>query len=109
MKIMVTGGGGFLGSAIVRMLRARGDMVSVLCRGKYPKIEQSGVEIVRGDIADLTMVTKAAQGCDAIVHVNIPINVKIQGVDHVGFFPCCGRKILFYLHIIEVQIQSEFP
>jgi nucleoside-diphosphate-sugar epimerase len=38
MNALVTGGGGFLGSAIVRMLHESGDEVSVLGRGTYPHI-----------------------------------------------------------------------
>ena len=49
MRALVTGGGGFLGSAIVRMLLARGDSVVVLARGEYPELVASGVELQRGD------------------------------------------------------------
>ena len=35
MRILVTGGGGFLGFAIVKILLERGDDVVVLCRGHY--------------------------------------------------------------------------
>lgn len=68
MTILVTGGGGFLGSAIVRMLRERGDDVRVVCRGDYPQIRKLGANIVRGDIGERKVVDAAAQGCDAIIH-----------------------------------------
>jgi len=46
LKALVTGGGGFLGSAIVRLLRARGDDVVVVARGDYPELKSlpRGVE-----------------------------------------------------------------
>ncbi len=69
MKALVTGGGGFLGSAICRMLRERGDEVRSLSRGDYPALEELGVEQFRGDIADAEAVSKAVEGCDVVFHV----------------------------------------
>jgi nucleoside-diphosphate-sugar epimerase len=69
MKALVTGGGGFLGSAIVRQLRTRGDEVRSFSRGDYPELRALGVELIQGDLADLNAVVKAAQGCDIVFHV----------------------------------------
>jgi nucleoside-diphosphate-sugar epimerase len=69
MKILVTGGGGFLGQAIVRRLVERGDSVSMLNRSAYPELEALGVACHRGDIADRAAVFKAAHGCEAVMHV----------------------------------------
>ncbi|QXE88495.1 NAD-dependent epimerase/dehydratase family protein [Geomonas nitrogeniifigens] len=69
MRALVTGGGGFLGSAIVRQLRARGDEVVSFSRGEYPELASLGVEQYRGDLADLNAVVQAAQGCDTVFHV----------------------------------------
>src|SRR5947199_598803 len=69
MKALVTGGGGFLGSAIVRRLRARGDEVRSFSRGDYPELRNLGVETIQGDLADPEAVTSAAQGCDIVFHV----------------------------------------
>ena len=69
MKALVTGGGGFLGLAIVRILKARGDEVCSFSRGTYPALEQLGVETVRGDLADEAAVLRAARGCDIVFHV----------------------------------------
>jgi 2-alkyl-3-oxoalkanoate reductase len=69
MKILVTGGGGFLGQAIVRKLIARGDSVSVINRSAYPELEALGVRCHRGDIADRAAVVAAAEGCEAVFHV----------------------------------------
>lgn len=69
MRALVTGGGGFLGGAIVRKLLARGDAVVSLARGDYPALREAGVETHRGDIADLEAVTRAARGCEVLFHV----------------------------------------
>jgi nucleoside-diphosphate-sugar epimerase len=66
---MVTGGGGFLGSAICRRLLERGHTVRSLARGAYPELEQKGVEVRRGDVADASAVHAAAAGCDIVFHV----------------------------------------
>lgn len=69
MRSLVTGGGGFLGGAIVRRLVENGDRVRALQRGHYPELEALGVECVRGDIADPELVDGAVAGCDRVFHV----------------------------------------
>ncbi|MBI3828683.1 MAG: NAD-dependent epimerase/dehydratase family protein [Planctomycetes bacterium] len=69
MKALVTGGGGFLGGAIVRRLRAREDAVRSYSRGDHPGLAQIGVEQIRGDLTDKDALTKAAAGCDVFFHV----------------------------------------
>ena len=65
----MTGGGGFLGGVIVRMLREQGDQVASISRGSYTELDSLGVEQVQGDLGDQAAVLKAAQGCDIIYHV----------------------------------------
>ncbi|MBS0456737.1 MAG: NAD-dependent epimerase/dehydratase family protein [Proteobacteria bacterium] len=68
MKILVTGGGGFLGQAICRRLVARGHAVASFNRGAYPELDALGVRQIRGDLADAMAVREAARGMDAIFH-----------------------------------------
>ncbi len=68
MKVLVTGGGGFLGGAIVRMLLARGDEVTVVARGDYPALVAAGVRLHRGDLADAAAVDAAFVGQDLVIH-----------------------------------------
>jgi 2-alkyl-3-oxoalkanoate reductase len=68
MKVLVTGGGGFLGLGIVRRLVERGDEVVSIARGEYPELVTLGVDARRADIADADAVLAAAEGCDAVVH-----------------------------------------
>jgi len=67
--ILVTGGGGFLGKAIVRQLVDKGHRVSSFSRGTYPDLEAMGVHQHTGDIADAEAVRKAAKGADVVFHV----------------------------------------
>jgi nucleoside-diphosphate-sugar epimerase len=69
VKALVTGGGGFLGGAVVRRLVDRGYSVRSLQRGLYPQLDALGVEQIRGDIADPKVVGRAVEGCTIVFHV----------------------------------------
>jgi 2-alkyl-3-oxoalkanoate reductase len=69
MRALVTGGGGFLGSGLVRALRERGDEVVAFQRGAYPELERLGVEVVRGDITSATELRAALEGVHVVFHV----------------------------------------
>ena len=69
MKALVTGGGGFLGGAIVRRLVERGWPVRTFQRGHYQQLDELGVEQIRGDIADTEAVSGVVDGCDIVFHV----------------------------------------
>ena len=69
MKILVTGGGGFLGQALCRGLVERGHEVASFNRGHYPALDAIGVRQLRGDLADREAVLQAfAGGFDAVFH-----------------------------------------
>ncbi len=68
MKALVTGGGGFLGSALVRALLAKGEAVRVLARGEYPELASLGAELVKADIRDAAATAKACEGMDVVFH-----------------------------------------
>ena len=68
MKVLVTGGAGFLGQALCRALVAQGHEVSSFQRSFSPALEAVGVRQVRGDLADAAAVHAAFAGQDAIFH-----------------------------------------
>lgn len=69
LTALVTGGGGFVGRAVVDQLLARGDRVRSLARGDYPDLTESGVEVLKGDLIDAAAVREACMGCDVVYHV----------------------------------------
>ncbi|MCM2265705.1 MAG: NAD-dependent epimerase/dehydratase family protein [Desulfuromonadales bacterium] len=69
MKVLVTGGGGFLGGAIVQMLCERGDDVRSFSRGEYASLATMGVQQFSGDLGDRGAVVRAARGCELVFHV----------------------------------------
>ena len=69
LTALVTGGGGFLGLAVVEQLLARGDDVRSLARRAYPGLADLGVTVLRGDLRDRRAVAEACAGCDVVFHV----------------------------------------
>jgi len=69
MRALITGGGGFVGLAIVRMLVARGVECGVVGRRHYPLLEQLGVTMFRGDIRDKNFLVRVFNGYDTVFHV----------------------------------------
>ena len=73
MRVLVTGGQGFLGAWIVRRLHAGGHRVRVFDLGRNTELVEriAGTlpEWVTGDVADPAQVLDAARGCDAIIHL----------------------------------------
>ena len=111
MTALVTGGGGFLGFAIVSALRARGEEVRTFCRGRYPQLDALDVDPRRGDLADLEAVLEAADGCSVVYHVAAKAGVwgaraayeatNVQGTENV--ITACTR------HAIPRLIYTSSP
>ncbi len=67
--VLVTGGGGFLGKAIVKKLLKKNYMVTSFSRNFYPELEKMGVKQIQGDLADKNTVVDAFKQIDAVFHV----------------------------------------
>ena len=72
MRILVTGGAGFIGSHCTKRLAAAGEDVVVLDKltysGNPANLDGADVELIEGDIGDATAVARAARGADAILN-----------------------------------------
>src|SRR4051812_50214921 len=72
MKVLVTGGGGFIGSNLVRALLERGDDVRVLdnfSTGNRANIESLDVEVVEGELRSYERVHNAVRGVELVYHL----------------------------------------
>lgn len=81
MRTLVTGGGGFLGRAIIEQLVARGDQVRSFARGSYPDLSVRGVEVVQGDVANADAVLRAVRGIEVVFHVAAKAGLWGRAVD----------------------------
>jgi dihydroflavonol-4-reductase len=74
MRILVTGGTGFVGSHVCLQLLAAGHSVRLLVRSPdkarayYTRLDRSMPELVVGDVTDAASITTALAGCDGVVH-----------------------------------------
>ncbi|MBO6066719.1 MAG: NAD-dependent epimerase/dehydratase family protein [Kiritimatiellae bacterium] len=71
MKILVTGGSGFLGINLIRLLRDKGvEEIRVLdiADFDYPEKDEPWLKFFKGDVRDIPMVERVTQGCHAVVH-----------------------------------------
>ena len=68
-SVIVTGGGGFVGRAILQLLGRQGVDCAVIGRRRYADLEAQGVKCHQGDIADRDFVIKHLAGYDAVFHV----------------------------------------
>jgi nucleoside-diphosphate-sugar epimerase len=93
MNVVVIGGGGFLGSALVHQLLDAGHDVTACGRGDYPEIAALGARTLRVDIGDARAVRGAVAGRDLVYHVAAKAGVwgdpaeyrriNVEGTRHV--------------------------
>jgi UDP-glucose 4-epimerase len=87
MKILVTGGAGFIGSHLVERLLAAGDRVKVvddLSTGKRENLVQhEALEFIEGDIRDASLIDRCARTMDAVVHLAAVASVQASMDDPV--------------------------
>jgi nucleoside-diphosphate-sugar epimerase len=96
MKVMVTGGTGFIGSRLTHFLCRKNYKVRVLCRpaSDVSVFGDDPVDIREGDILDIASVAEAVKGCDYVFHLagyarnwardpGTFFRVNVEGTDNV--------------------------
>lgn len=115
-KVLVTGGGGFLGRAIVRKLVERGDRVSSFSRGNYPALNRLGVEQIQGDLGDRKVVSGACRGRDIIFHVAAKAgfwgpykeyyHANVLGTENV-INACLDQNVPYLVHCSSANVLNH--
>lgn len=83
MRVLVTGGSGFLGSAIVAELKRRGHQVSSASRRPSPALERLGVRTLTCDLRNSEHVERAVAGHEAVVHAGALTGIHGARADFV--------------------------
>jgi UDP-glucose 4-epimerase len=94
---LVTGGAGFIGSALVRLLAERAYAVRVfdnLATGDLTYLEGTPAEFVKGDVRDLEVLTNAAEGCNVLFHLAAGTGVLPSIEDPLADFDLNARGTL---------------
>ncbi len=108
MKILITGGAGFIGSHLVDRIVAMGDQVRVLddlSTGKRENLARAGnaVEFVEGDIQERGTVMRCMRGMDTVVHLAAIASVQASIDD-----PVRTHQVNFdwRLHLLEASLRA---
>jgi len=80
MKVLVTGGSGFLGSHIADASTKAGHSVAVFDRRPSPWL-RSGQTMIVGDVLDSAAIRRAMEGCDAVYHLAAVADIA-EAMDH---------------------------
>src|SRR5437879_496528 len=124
MRVLVTGGAGFIGSQFVRRLVEAGDEVAVLDKltyaGSRANLEGVDHDFHHGGIADPDAVARAAQGCDAIVNFAAETHVdrSILGPAEFILTDVLGTQVLLdharharlrLVHVSTDEVYGDIP
>jgi UDP-glucose 4-epimerase len=109
VKVLVTGGVGFIGSHVVEQLLARGHVVRVLDdlstgkRGHLP-LGRTGLTFIRGNVADGQVVGQAMQGMEGVIHLAAVASVQASIADPIGTHQ---TNLVGTLHLLEAARREK--
>ena len=109
-KILIVGGSGKVGSAVVQALRQRDAHVRVLSRQPNPVAGGGGVEFVSADLLDPVSVRKALEGVDKVFLLNaVAPDELTQGLIVYGLARKLRLQHLVYLSVFRAEHFKDVP
>jgi len=75
MNVLVTGGGGFIGMALIKRLNAEGHNVTSFSRREYPLHWALGIKSIQADVRNLEAVEEACKGRDIVFHLAAKVGI----------------------------------
>jgi nucleoside-diphosphate-sugar epimerase len=106
MKVLITGGSGFIASWCRRELLARGHSVLVMDHQDRRQHLADGEEFFLGDVRDATAVTEAAAHVDGIIHLAAVLGTQ-ETISNPR--PSAETNILGSLNVFEAAVQYNLP
>ena len=104
MKVLVTGGGGFIGSFVVKELLKHNCEVIVYDIVSEPFIKHDNVQYVHGTILDKLTLCKHMEGCDAVFHLAALLGVKRVAQEQLR---CLSINIEGTLNVLEACVMEK--
>lgn len=104
MRVLVTGGGGFIGSHVVDKLLARGDTPRIFDLSASPYHSPLEVETFTGSITDPANLDLAMRDCDAVIHL-----AAVADVSHVLADPVLAEEVNTRgtLNVLEAACRAK--
>ncbi len=109
--VLVTGGGGFIGLALVRELCRQDRAVRVFSRHSSPQAEAAGAVCIQGDIRDAAAVSRAAASCGTVFHVAAKAGIWGSRDDYHSINVIGTRNVLAACtaHQVPVLVYTSTP
>ena len=118
MRILVTGGAGYLGSVLLRKLLAKGyqvRLIDALWYGKKPiedLLPNKNFELIQNDIRNLVVTVKALKDVDAVIHlasiVGMPASsIEPKSSEEINYLATKNIAELCQLHNIDTYIFAS--
>jgi dihydroflavonol-4-reductase len=104
----VTGGTGFIGGRVCRILRDRGDVVVALVRdpAKGRDLDALGCELVAGDLDDADALRRGMEGADVVLHIAAIYKIGIPKAERAGMD---RANVEGTEHVIDAAVAAGVP
>jgi dihydroflavonol-4-reductase len=106
--VFVTGGSGFIGRAVVRHLRERGDDVTAIARdpARATSIVAFGARLVASDLGSVVTIRDAMHGCDRVIHLAGSYRVGIAPAERPAMYEA---NVTVTSRVLDAAIEVGIP